>query len=693
MKKTRFATTIATAAFAAFCFGQEPSAPQPAPSDGGQQAATNALDLAGARARLAELKSLRTQTTMLCGTSLMFPFYHFAVVPSHSPREVCERWRADFPAIAPCAFGDAGLAAELFAAGADLLAELEGDEARVEFADSFQSFGEHAIVQTCQALCNDQPGKVIPYLKQLLSTKAVTALFGGKLETLPASPLASVRPEFLGWLVKDLQPALAGDGVAAEQSRAFEAAVLDFLAEDDMTDDVRNALLDALLAPAFARARASASAFRQFLADAKGFRSRLPNQASQETLDARILSFGERLAGQTCQALSTNNASEAIGYLRPLVATRALSVRFEDGAKPATFAADEFPPLKKEFVAQLVTKAYPAVAGENAPIADVVAVDALVLRLVQDGVVDEAAAALLDAFAEKSVARAHQGLAGARQFVDTAEKIRAALPEGTLRDALDRRCRQFARKATVNTFNAICPAQPDAVLPYLQSLADTLTARLLFDGQLTSLPKGVVTALSIDLVGQLVEEAIIRLAGSAPTPADVKRLNALLEFAAGLTPRLSEGAQQSLLDRRLDGYFLTGNYDGAIALLEKGLPSHSPGWCKGTAAKLRYHRLLEAGKKDAALKQLLVFIDFMQSDEQKDFEDCDPTTGIIYSREWIIGKNYLRCVEIARDLKDSAREAEYMKKAKELYATALKKAGDDPKALAELKKEAQAVGF
>ena len=83
----------------------------------------------------------------------------------------------------------------------------------------------------------------------------------------------------------------------------------------------------------------------------------------------------------------------------------------------------------------------------------------------------------------------------------------------------------------------------------------------------------------------------------------------------------------------------------------------------------------------------------MQSDEQKDFEDCDPTTGIIYSREWVVGKNYLRCRDLARDLKDATLEAEYFKKAKELYATALKKAKDDPKALAELKKEAQAVGL
>ena len=50
-------------------------------------------------------------------------------------------------------------------------------------------------------------------------------------------------------------------------------------------------------------------------------------------------------------------------------------------------------------------------------------------------------------------------------------------------------------------------------------------------------------------------------------------------------------------------------------------------------------------------------------------------------------------LDLARDLKDATLEADYFKKAKDLYATALKKAKDDPKALAELKKEAQAVGL
>ena len=692
MKKTRFATVLTAAALAATCFGQEESPALFAPP--AMQAATDAEGLRGAQTRLAELKALPEQTTLLCGSSLQFPFYHFAVMPRHSPADIGEQWSMAFGMLAPYALANADLAAEMFAEGARATAGMEDGEVRQELVRQFQSFGEQAIEQTCQALCKDQPAQVVPYLKQLIATKAVTARFGDKLATLPASPLASVRPEFLGQLVRTLQPVLAGEGAGAEQARAFESAIIDFLAAEDIPADVRDALLDTLLAPAFARAGADAAAFRKLLADAKALRARLPNAASQESLDQRIRSFGERMVEQTYQTISTNGTSAAVAYITKLATTKALTAQFGNNAELITFATSEFPALSQEFIAKTVTKAYPAVAGDAAPMADVAAVDALVVKLFQDGLAGEQATALLDAFADKSVARAQNTLAGAQQFFAAAEKIRAALPEGDVRDALDRRCRQFARKATVKTFRAICPAQATDVLPYLQNLADTLTLRLLFDGKLVSMPKGHTTALSIDLVGQLAEDAFIRLAGpSAPSAENMKHLNALLDFTAKLLPRLSEGAQQSLLDRRLDGFFLTGNFDGAIALLDKGLPSHTPGWCKGTAAKLRYHRFLADGKKDAALKQLLIFIDFMLSDEQKDFEDCDPTTGIIYSREWVVGKNYLRCRDLARDLKDATLEADYFKKAKDLYATALKKAKDDPKALAELKKEAQAVGL
>ena len=317
------------------------------------------------------------------------------------------------------------------------------------------------------------------------------------------------------------------------------------------------------------------------------------------------------------------------------------------------------------------------------------ALNALVVKTLIDEDPEKVPGNLLNAFLDGSVKRAQDDAESAHMLFADADKLIAGLKDANSQVAVERRCRQFARKSAIKTFRDICPGRPNDVIPYLKKLADTGTLCSLYGNSFVSFKPGRTTAVSPDLVGQLAEEAIIGFSNGSNT----KMLSNILDFTATLLPKLSDDAKQTMLDRRLDAFFLVGNYDGAIDLLEKGLPSHSPGWCKGTAAKLRYHKAFNEGKKAEAIRQLLVFIEFMQSDEQKDFEDCDPTTGIIYSREWVIAKNFMRCAEIARDLKDAANEAKYLAEAKKLYATALEKAKDDPKALVEIKKEAKAVGL
>ena len=90
MKKTRFATTIAAAAFAVLCHGQETSAPQPAPAEGEQQAATNVLDLAGAP-RLLGAEIERVAESPVPGTELR----HNAVLIqkiADTPKKYPRKW-------------------------------------------------------------------------------------------------------------------------------------------------------------------------------------------------------------------------------------------------------------------------------------------------------------------------------------------------------------------------------------------------------------------------------------------------------------------------------------------------------------------------------------------------------------------------------------------------------------------------
>lgn len=257
--------------------------------------------------------------------------------------------------------------------------------------------------------------------------------------------------------------------------------------------------------------------------------------------------------------------------------------------------------------------------------------------------------------------------------------------------------RRLARRETSKELRACAP---DKVLPFLQELSTRTSFRTWFKSDTPNeespwrfweLRCGSLTRVPYDYIAQLVEDQFIRFAGDgAAKKPDVDRLKELLEFSKELVARkvLSDIAKNALQERRLDGFFLSGDFDGAIALLEKeGAPNRTPGWCKGTAAKLRAHKAMEAGDKKEAVKQLLVFGEFMLSDEQKDFEDCDPTTGIVYSRDWVVARNFMRCSKMSREIGDAANADKYLAEAKKHFAPALEKAKDDKKSLEVLQAE------
>ena len=261
--------------------------------------------------------------------------------------------------------------------------------------------------------------------------------------------------------------------------------------------------------------------------------------------------------------------------------------------------------------------------------------------------------------------------------------------------------RRQARKAVAKELREM----PDeGVLPYLKDLRDKKSLHAWFvpgpDGQecpcrFWTLRAALQTRVPYDVIGQQTENMIIRFAGNdKERKTDIPRLKELIAFSETLLPLCSNDGAISLTERRLDAFFLIGDYDRAINLLESGkITSRTPAWCKGTAAKLRAHKAMDAKDHKEAIKQLQGFIDFMLSDEQKDFEDCDPTSGIFYSREWVVARNYMRCFNTATEMKDAAKAAEFKELAKKNFAIALKKAKDDQKSLPVLKEEAKSVGL
>ena len=263
--------------------------------------------------------------------------------------------------------------------------------------------------------------------------------------------------------------------------------------------------------------------------------------------------------------------------------------------------------------------------------------------------------------------------------------------------------RRSARKAASV---AVRDAKPEAVLPTLERLLNEKSRHIWFEPKdekeqskwkFWNLRWGDLPSVTVDYVAQLTEDQFLRFAGDGKSiPANVGVLKSLLDFSGKLiqNPELSKSAQASLTERRLDGFFLANDFAGAIALLEKGaLPNRTPTWQKATAAKLRSHKAMEEKNWKEACTQMLVFIEFMLSEEQKDFEDCDPTTGIVYSREWVVARNYLRCANFMKDVKDDAKSQEYRGLADKYFKAAVEKAKDDADALKSLEEEMKANGF
>ena len=270
-----------------------------------------------------------------------------------------------------------------------------------------------------------------------------------------------------------------------------------------------------------------------------------------------------------------------------------------------------------------------------------------------------------------------------------------------MRDTNDSR-----RAARRETGKALRSCAPEAVLAALEKLVAEKSFHTWFvpaaDGtespwRFWSVRCGSITRVPYDYIGQLTEDQFIRFAGDGGAkPADITRLKELLAFSEKLVKSgvLSTAAANALKERRLDGYFLSNDFDGAIRYLEtEGAPNRTPAWCKGTAAKLRAHKAMAAKDNKEAVRQLLAFGDFMLSDEQKDFEDCDPTTGIVYSRDWVVARNYMRCAKMSRELGDAANADKYLAEAKKYFVTAHEKAADDQKSLETLREEMKADGL
>ena len=141
----------------------------------------------------------------------------------------------------------------------------------------------------------------------------------------------------------------------------------------------------------------------------------------------------------------------------------------------------------------------------------------------------------------------------------------------------------------------------------------------------------------------------------------------------------------------LDGAFITDNFDLAVHMLEQGIPGKDKQWHDMSLPKVKAHRALANKQPREAVKYFRDFMNaWLASDQQEEF---DPTSGIAYSREWILGRNANRIAGILDSIPDKAEADKARAEAKAYFKTALVKAANDTEALKLLKQETKDMGL
>jgi hypothetical protein len=148
---------------------------------------------------------------------------------------------------------------------------------------------------------------------------------------------------------------------------------------------------------------------------------------------------------------------------------------------------------------------------------------------------------------------------------------------------------------------------------------------------------------------------------------------------------------QSVSLKMLDGAFITENYDLAVEMLEKGIPGKDAEWHVTTLPKVKAHRALAKNKPLEAIANFRQFMTEWKNAKQT--EEYDPSTGLAYSREWILGRNAVRIAKIYASIPDVGNQKKALSEAKGYFDVAMTKVDKNSEEIKVLTKEIKDAGL
>ena len=131
-----------------------------------------------------------------------------------------------------------------------------------------------------------------------------------------------------------------------------------------------------------------------------------------------------------------------------------------------------------------------------------------------------------------------------------------------------------------------------------------------------------------------------------------------------------DDTRNSIRTMVLDSCFLVEDYDGALKILRAGVAGYDKAWHDMAISKVEAHKALKENRPVDAIKSFRAFMATVEAG--KDNEAADPATGVVHTKQMILGRNAKRIGDIYRDkLQDAAAAKSAYAEARRYYEEAL----------------------
>lgn len=171
---------------------------------------------------------------------------------------------------------------------------------------------------------------------------------------------------------------------------------------------------------------------------------------------------------------------------------------------------------------------------------------------------------------------------------------------------------------------------------------------------LSALPDRIAVLLNKDFPAPLVAGIFQRyFYDVVDDPAMVREMK---DIGERIAPKVQDDdTKGAVMTMVLDSCFILEDYDSALTLLRAGIYGYDSTWHEMAIAKVEAHKALAEKRPLDAIRHFRAFMAIVEV--AKEGDAADPSTGVVHTREMILGRNAKRIGDIYRDMAGDATAA------------------------------------